>query len=128
MRLHAALGASLIYTKGPTPGTGAAWTSALEIAEKLEDTECQLQALRGLWAYRLNSGEYRVSLELAERFCRVAARPGVDPADLPVGGRMIGTSLHYLGDQTNARRHIERMLADYIPPVYPRDTTRFQFD
>jgi TolB-like protein/predicted ATPase len=128
MRLHAALGASLIYTKGPTPGTGAAWTSALEIAEKLEDTKCQLQALRGLWAYRLNSGEYRVSLELAQRFCRVAARPEVDPADLPVGGRMIGTSLHYLGDQTDVRRRIERMLADYIPPVYPRDTTRFQFD
>jgi predicted ATPase/TolB-like protein len=128
MRLHAALGASLIYTKGPTPGTGTAWTSALEIAEKLENTECQLQALRGLWAYRLNSGEYRVSLELARRFRRVAARPEVDSAVLPVGDRMIGTSLHYLGDQTNARRYIERMLADYIPAVYPPDTTRFQFD
>jgi predicted ATPase len=128
MRLHAALGASLIYTKGPTPGTGAAWTSALEIAEKLGDTECQLQALRGLWAYRLNSGEYRASLELAQRFLRVAACPEVDPAVLPVGDRMIGTSLHYLGDQTDARRHIELMLADYIPPVRRPDTTRFQFD
>jgi predicted ATPase/TolB-like protein len=128
MRLHAALGASLIYTKGPTPGTGTAWTSALEIAEKLGDMECQLQALRGLWAYRLNSGEYRASLEFAQRFRRIAAHPKVDPVVLPVGGRMIGTSLHYLGDQTNARRHIERMLADYIPPVRRTDTTRFQFD
>jgi predicted ATPase len=33
MQLYAALGASLIYTKGPGPETCAAWTNALEIAE-----------------------------------------------------------------------------------------------
>jgi predicted ATPase len=127
MRLHAALGASLIYTKGPVPETGAAWTNALEIAEKLEDTECQLRALRGLWAFRLNTSEYRASLEFAQRFRRIAAELA-EPADLPVGDRMIGTSLHYLGDQTGARHHIERMLAAYTPPVHRPHTIRFQFD
>jgi predicted ATPase len=33
MRLHAALAASLIHTRGAVPETGAAWTKALEIAE-----------------------------------------------------------------------------------------------
>jgi hypothetical protein len=28
-----------------------------------------------------------------------------DPADLSIGHRLIGTSLHYWGDQTNARHH-----------------------
>ena len=30
---------------------------------------------------------------------------------------MIGVSLHYWGDQTNARHHIERMLTGYVAPV-----------
>jgi predicted ATPase/Flp pilus assembly protein TadD len=127
MQLYTALGASLIYTKGSTPETGAAWTNALEIAEKLGDTDGQLRAFRGLWAYHVNRGEYPVSLTLSQRFCGVAADRG-DPADLLVGDRMIGTSLHYLGNQTDARRHIERMLAGYTAPVQRPHTVRFQFD
>ena len=38
MQLCAALGASLMYTKGPVPETGAAWTRALELAEAFSDT------------------------------------------------------------------------------------------
>jgi hypothetical protein len=40
MKLHAALGASLIYSRGVTGAeTGAAWTKALMHAERLEDAE-----------------------------------------------------------------------------------------
>jgi predicted ATPase len=39
---------------------------------------------------------------------------------------MIGVSLHYCGDQTNARRHIERMLSGYVAPV--QRLVLFQFD
>jgi len=74
----------------------------------LGDTDGQLRAFRGLWAYHVNLGEYPTSLTLSKRFCGVAADRG-DPADLLVGDRMIGTSLHYLGSQADARRHIERM-------------------
>ena len=41
---------------------------------------------------------------------------------------MTATPLHYLGDQTNARRHIERMLARYVTPVHRSHIIRFQFD
>jgi hypothetical protein len=34
---------------------------------------------------------------------------------------MFGVVLHYLGDQTEARRHIERMLDRYIAPVRRSD-------
>jgi hypothetical protein len=51
-----------------------------------------------------------------------------DPADLPVGDRMVGVSLHFLGDQTGARRHIELMLDRYISRDYRSDAVRFQFD
>jgi predicted ATPase len=126
MKLYAALGLSLKQTKGPACA-GVAWTKALEFAGSLDDTEYQLRALWGLWTCSLSSGEYRTALTLAERFCSIAANQP-DPIDLPIGDQMIGTPLHYLGDQTNARRHIERMLARYVTPVHRSHIIRFQFD
>src|SRR5215470_19385418 len=41
---------------------------------------------------------------------------------------MVGASLHYLGDQTNARRHLEHMLAHYVDPVRRSHAVRFQYD
>ena len=110
MHLQAALGVSLNYTTGPIPETEAAWTRTLEIAKSLDDTEYQLRALRGLWAHRMNAGEYRASLAIADEFSALAATTG-DPAALGAADRMAGIILHYLGDQTGARQHLERRLA-----------------
>jgi predicted ATPase/DNA-binding winged helix-turn-helix (wHTH) protein len=126
MKLYAALGASMLFS-GPVPETETVWAKALEIAESLGDTEYQLRALYGLWACRLNCGKYRVALRLAQRFYSLAQDRG-DPADLPIGDRMIGVSLHYWGDQTNARRHIECRLSGYVTPVQWLPLIRFQFD
>jgi predicted ATPase len=117
MQLYAALGASLLYTKGPAPETGAAWARAFQIAEELGNLECQLRALRGLWAHRLNNGEYRAALKLAQKFSGLAETQ-TTPEDLLVGERMAGTALHYLGNQTDARRHIERTLSGF--PARPQ--------
>ncbi len=127
MQLYAALGASLMYTKGPIPETGAALTRALELAESLGDTTVQLSALWGLSFYRSIGAEHRTELGLAQRFCSVAAER-TDPANLRVGDRMVGTSLHYPGDQVNARHHIERMLARSTPSIDRVRLYRFQFD
>jgi predicted ATPase/DNA-binding winged helix-turn-helix (wHTH) protein len=127
MQLYAALGASLMYTKGPVPETGAAWTRALELAESLGNAAFQLSALWGLSFYRSISGEHRTELALAQRFCSIAA-DRMDPANLRVGDRMMGTSLHYLGDQLNARFHIERMLARSTAFIDRVRLYRFQFD
>ncbi len=126
MKLYAALGLSLMQTKGPACA-GAPWTKAFELAGSLDDTEYQLRSLWGLWMCALTAGEYRTALALAERFYSLAANQP-DPVDLLVGERMMATPLHYLGDQTNARRHIERMLARYVTPVHRSHIIRFQFD
>jgi predicted ATPase/DNA-binding winged helix-turn-helix (wHTH) protein len=126
MKLYAALGVSLMETKGPACA-GAAWTKALELAGSLDDPEYQLRAVWGLWMCALTGGEYRTALALAERFCSLAANLP-DPVDLLIGDRMTATPLHYLGDQTNARRHIERMLASYVTPAHRSHIIRFQFD
>jgi predicted ATPase len=127
MKLHAALAASLMYTGGAVPEIGAAWTKALEIAESLDDGEYQLRSLWGLWSFHISGGHYRVALTLAQRFCTVAANRS-DPNDRLIGERMIGASQFYLGDQPSARRHIERLLAHYVPPVQKSHIIRFLTD
>jgi predicted ATPase/DNA-binding winged helix-turn-helix (wHTH) protein len=112
MKLHAALAASLRYTSAISE-TGAAWTKALEIAESLEDPEYQLRALWGLWLFHSTNARHRVALGIAQRLCTLAER-WPNPNDRQIGERAMSISQHYLGDQSKARRHIERVLADYV--------------
>jgi predicted ATPase len=127
MKLQAALGWSLMYTSGPERETGAAWTAALQLAEHNRDTDYRLRALWGLWAGTVNNGDFRAALALAQRFNEAAAA-AVDDADRAIGDRLMGVCLHFLGDQPEARRHIERMLGRYVPPPSRSHVVRFQFD
>jgi predicted ATPase len=124
MKLKAALGWSLMYTSGPERETGAAWMAASELAEHNRDTDYRLRALWGLWAGTINNGEFRAAVGLARRFSEAA----LDNADRAVGDRMMGVCLHFLGDQPEARRHIERMLDRYVLPSSRSHVVRFQFD
>ncbi|MBI1775535.1 MAG: hypothetical protein HYR63_09325 [Proteobacteria bacterium] len=97
------------------------------IAERLEDVEYQLRALWGLWAYRTDCGAYRAAQEFARRFTVIAERQ-VDSFDVFIGYRITAISLHYLGDQVHARRHLEIVLRRYAPPQDSSDTFRFLVD
>jgi predicted ATPase/DNA-binding winged helix-turn-helix (wHTH) protein len=125
MQLHAALGAALFLTKGSCPETLAAWTSTLEIAESLDDADYRLRGVWGLFIDCITSGRYRAALTLAERFYACAAT-STDPADAPVGDRLVGMALLALGDLEGARRHIEHMLCRYVART--SHIIRFQFD
>lgn len=127
MQLEAALGLALFHTKGSTHQTGAAWTRALAIADRLRNTEYQLRALWGLWSYRITCAQYRAALAHAQRFRRLAAKQP-DPGDRLIADRMVGTVLRYTGDLANARRHIERMLGQYIDPLHRSHMIRFVWD
>ena len=127
MRLHAALAWSLMYTAGPVRETGTAWTNAIEMSERLNDAEYQMRALWGLWIYHLSSGESRATLALAKRFGSLAASQA-SPSEVLVGERMVGVSLHYLGDQIGARTHLERVLDNYVAPAERSHAIRFQYD
>jgi predicted ATPase/DNA-binding winged helix-turn-helix (wHTH) protein len=124
MQLCAALGAAAMHSKGPGPPSHDAYTRTLEIAESLSDAEYQLRALHGLCVHRIRNGEIRMALELARRFGTLAVS-SADPEDWLATDRLIGSVLHYTGDQTQARRTIERMLS---VPVVRAHVMRFQFD
>jgi tetratricopeptide (TPR) repeat protein len=127
MKLQAALGASLLFTKGAIPAAREACTAALGLAESLGDTEYQLRALWGLWAHHTNTGELAAALDVARRFYTLALEHA-DPATLPIADRMMGMTYHYLGDQTNAWRQIERMLNADVDPQRRSPFIRFWFD
>jgi predicted ATPase len=127
MKLLTALGAALLYGRGPLPETDDVWSKALQIAERLGDSEFQLRALWGLTIYRVYIGNYRAALELARTYRTVANKKG-DAADRLSCDRLTATALHYLGEQTNARRRLDRMLSQYVAPAHRSHIVRFQFD
>jgi predicted ATPase/DNA-binding winged helix-turn-helix (wHTH) protein len=125
--LLTALGGALWYARGSVPETTAAWQNALATAEDAGNVEYQLRSLLGLWADKINRGENRAALALAEKFDRAAANSD-DAADPLVADRMIGYSLYLLGELASARIHIERMLNHYVAPPNRSHIVRFQFD
>lgn len=127
MQLCAAVAWSQMYTTASVRDTEVAWTTAFEIAEALDDTDYRLRALWGMWASRVNRGEFGEALTIAKRFSSVAVKTG-DVNDRLLGDRLAGATLHFLGRQSSARQHIERMLASYVTPVRRSHAVRFQFD
>jgi predicted ATPase/DNA-binding winged helix-turn-helix (wHTH) protein len=127
MRLQAALGLSLIYTKGMNEEAVQALTIALELAEELGDVDYQLRGLWGLWVNRLNNGRLREALHFADRFHRLAARSRNRHDEL-VGERVLGATLHFLGEHAQGRRHIERVLERYASPHHGSQLVRFHYD
>jgi predicted ATPase len=125
MQLFTALGVAL-YSIGPGPESRTAWTQVMRIAESLKDTDYQLRAHWGLWTVCVAGGNHRDGLALAREFS-ILAENGRDPEGLLVRERLVGTSHHFLGEQTVARQCLERML-NCAPLGNSADILRFQFD
>lgn len=127
MKLTGALAAALLYATGSTPEAGSAWQRTLALAEHNDDAEHRLRALWGLSVYHTYRGEHRTALELEARFRALADAAGDASAQSSVD-RMMATSLRYLGDQTQAQSHLERMLSAYVAPARGSHIARFQLD
>jgi len=123
MQLLSTLGAALQGMS--TTRTRSTYTRLLKLAETLEDIDYQLRALWGLWvSSRL---DHHQALAYAQRFCDIAA-DSADPADVRIGDRILGTSLHWRGNHAQARFHIERMLDSEHTIDRRSQTIRYQFD
>ena len=127
MQLSAALGWSLMYGVGRASEAGPAWATTLEIAQRLNDKDYKQRALWGLCIDQFNNGEFRAALGFAKRFAELVAN-STDTIDLIMGDRILATSLHYIGDQTNARFHIDRVLAHLAGFAQQPQIVRLRFD
>jgi predicted ATPase/DNA-binding winged helix-turn-helix (wHTH) protein len=125
MQLYRALGLSQAFKVGFAPQAPAAFTKALEIAERLGDPEAQLEALWGLWLSEIGVGENRAAHDAARRFMALAGS-GLDRF---IGHRMVSMTLFVMGDHRGAREHADRMLAHDIPAVEASSASpvRFRF-
>jgi predicted ATPase/DNA-binding winged helix-turn-helix (wHTH) protein len=127
MQLSAALGWALMYGVGRAREAGPAWAATLEIADRLGDKDYKQRALWGLCIDQFNNGEFRTALGYAERFAELVAGSN-DPVDLVMGDRILATSLHYIGDQKNARFHIDRVLEHLAALAQQPHIVRLRFD
>ncbi|HZZ10783.1 MAG TPA: winged helix-turn-helix domain-containing protein [Paraburkholderia sp.] len=126
MQLLTALGV-VMYSQGPSPESRNAWAKVLGIAESLGDNDYRIRALWGLWVVCVTGGRHREGLQLAENLASLA-RHTSDAVDLLVGDRLVGTSLHFLGQQREAKRHFEAMLSRPLSFTIRKQIIRYQFD
>jgi predicted ATPase len=122
LTLQLALNDALLAVKGYTaPEVEKAVTRARELCQQLDETPQLLPVLWRLWLFYLNRGELRTALELAEQLMRLAQNTN-DPYLLSVAHEALGCTLHWLGELTSARTHLEQAIALYDPQTPPRIT------
>jgi hypothetical protein len=129
MRLMAARAIVLLYTSRGmiSAEMQEVWTGVLEIARQLDDVQYSLRALWGLWSFEQNVGRFPEAITLARRFCDLAMRSS-NPADLATGDRILGVTLHYLGDPVDAETYFERSLARLDSTVHGSHAIHFQYN
>jgi predicted ATPase/DNA-binding winged helix-turn-helix (wHTH) protein len=127
MQLYIAFGIALVQLRGAELDIGPILSKGLEIAESINDVDAELRALWAKWTYLDHKGEHRAAQPLAQRFSQVAHGKG-DGADILVGERLLGYTAHYLGNQMEARRRLDRVVESYIAPGGQRHVIWFQHD
>jgi predicted ATPase/DNA-binding winged helix-turn-helix (wHTH) protein len=126
MQLQAALGAALVYVRGPGEATRGAWARTLEIAVDLDDTDYQARALWGLWNAGIYGGTPHAAMEFAQRYREVVADRG-DAAAL-LSHRLIGITQHYLGKQEAAHDNLTYVVEHYARDLHRWPTFGFRVD
>ena len=126
-QLHITLGLALVYTTSQVERTGAVLARAVDVASGLDDVDLLLQALWATFIYKLNNSEHREAQFFAERFSDLARLAG-DPEDVLMGDRVMGTTMHYAGNQSEARRRYDRYLQRYSAPRLHRHLTWLHYD
>src|SRR3712207_7540199 len=97
MRLQAALGLSLMFTRGNREAARAALSRSLAIAEGRGDSPHQLRMLALLHTFHHRIGEFRRAMHFARRGAAIRAT-AADPAGDAVARSALGSSLHHAGE------------------------------
>jgi predicted ATPase/DNA-binding winged helix-turn-helix (wHTH) protein len=106
MHLRAALGLSLIFTRGESEAAREAISRGLAIAEQRGDAPDQLQLLGLLHMFHHRIGDFRTALSYAKRSSAVSGTIE-DPAAIASAHCMLGVSLHHMGDFSGAHLELE---------------------
>jgi hypothetical protein len=127
LRIHAALGDALVYTRGAGKAVTAAFNKTLAIATRLGTDSFRRRALWGLWVDRIIASDYQSSAKLARQFQSIS----VDSEDPAIGltcDRMLALALHLTGDHDAARHHVDNQLRAIGQPITALSDRASQFD
>ncbi|WP_158952054.1 ATP-binding protein [Paraburkholderia acidisoli] len=127
MKLHGALAASTMYTRGMVPEVEAASATALAISERLGDETFQLRALFAACCALVYAGKHPAADALLDRYRTLAAATG-NAAAISDGDRLTAFAWHRAGRQAAARRHLERVLAHRPAARHTRPLGRFHVE
>jgi predicted ATPase len=106
MDLQAALGLSLMFTRGNSDQVASSLLRGLELAEQLGDIHNQLRLLGRLHIFHERVGDFRGAVRFAERGEAVAAEIA-DPVGIAEAHSALGISRHLGGDSVSAHAHLE---------------------
>ncbi len=109
MVLQEAVAVSSTWTRGNGDDARGPILRALEIAQSRGDTAARLRLLGGLHMFLLRAAQIRSSLAIAVEL-ESTARAANDAAYGVVADWLLGSSYHFLGDQSAAREHLQRGL------------------
>ena len=112
MLLNIGLGVSLNHSGALPDDALEVLTKGLRAAEQLGDTVAQMYALWALWVTHAYKGNFRATEPYAERFLRFAIE-SADPVRGYLADRLMGTSMHYRGNQSKAREHLDQVADKY---------------
>lgn len=107
--MRAALGVSLLFTKGLTEDECAKWAETIELAKQLNDCEHLLNGYIVMWGHQVRQPNAEDALAIA-RQCEELVKQIGDPSLLPMTDWMLGHSQRLLGCQATAQEHLQRAL------------------
>ena len=125
MHLQAGLGISSMYTLGSSEPSHAALTRGLELAEKLCDPVEQFRLIGQLHSFYRRAGDFDRMLAIARRGEAVVTER-IDPIGTMAAQSLLGLSHHLIGNQLEARAHLEAALAS-APTSNAAQARRFGF-
>jgi predicted ATPase/DNA-binding winged helix-turn-helix (wHTH) protein len=125
MHLQAGLGISSMYTMGTSEQSHAALTRGLELAEKFYDPVEQFRLIGQLHSFYRRAGNFDRMLAVAQRG-EAVAKEMADPIGIMAAHSLLGLSHHLIGNQVEARAHLEAALAP-APASNSAEARRFGF-
>ncbi len=126
MELRAALGLSLMFTRGNSEAAEAALRRALEVAVVLDDRRNQLRLLGRLHIFHERIGDFKTAQAWADMAVHVAEAIA-EPEAIAIAASLAGISYHLAGDHSSARRELELSLRNCVRSDHWR-TIYFGFD
>ncbi|MCP3404904.1 winged helix-turn-helix domain-containing protein [Bradyrhizobium sp. CCGB01] len=124
MHIQAALGLTLMFTRGGSEAARAALSRSLAIAEARGDAPNQLQLLGRMHIFHERMGQFDAALGYAQQSLVVAETLG-DAASIALAHSLLGVSLHLAGEHRDALGMLE---AAWHGPGTERISTVYGFD